>query len=35
MKSIFSEQAFVASFVAVCTLFIFIEIVGNILAVIL
>jgi len=34
MKSIFNKQAFIASFVAVCTAFILIEIVGNILAVI-
>jgi len=34
MKPIFSKQAFVASFVAVSTAFILIEIVGNILAVI-
>ncbi len=34
MKSIISKQAFVASFVAVCTVFIFIEIIGNMLAVI-
>jgi hypothetical protein len=34
MKSILNKQAFVASFVAVSTAFILVEIVGNILAVI-
>ena len=32
MKSIFSKQAFIASFVEIGTAFILIEIVGNILA---
>ena len=34
MKLFFSKQAFVAGFVAVCTVFILIEIMGNIFAVI-
>jgi len=34
MKLLISKQAFVAGFVAVCTAFILIEIIGNIFAVI-
>lgn len=33
MKSIIRKQAFVAAFVAVCTVFIIIEILGNIFSV--
>lgn len=34
MKSILNKQVFVAAFVAVCTLFILMEILGNMFAVI-
>jgi len=34
MTSLFSKEALVAAFVAICTIFILVEILGNILAVI-